>query len=246
VGNSPACHQFRFSFVRLRRLVYRDIKQENIGFDIRGDVKVFDFGLSKGLSSSLKAKQRKTGDVVYGYNLTPQTGSIPYMAPEVASGLPYDGQCDVFSFAILLWEIFTLRPAFKLMTRLEYMTRVVEQGERLPFPWRGGAAIPSLIKALIKEAWNSKPTQRPTMQRVAHMIRGELNIVCDGNDAFIRRTTHMNNRSSHSVRLGPTSELWNSPSALHDSYNKNGDHHGPLLSKQLHYNGPSLHNGIQS
>jgi hypothetical protein len=47
---------------------------ENIGFDIRGDVKVFDFGLVKSLDGRLKSK---TG---YGYNLTGFTGSIPYVS----------------------------------------------------------------------------------------------------------------------------------------------------------------------
>lgn len=84
----------------LNRLVYRDIKPEvrllcffswtanedpdispmlatllpqNIGFDVRGDVKVFDFGLCKDLDPRLKAK-----DGGYGYRLTGRAGSLPY------------------------------------------------------------------------------------------------------------------------------------------------------------------------
>jgi serine/threonine protein kinase len=56
------------------RLVYRDIKQQNIGFDVRGDVKVFDFGLCRGLSESMRAKDDSTGQPAYGYHLTPRTG----------------------------------------------------------------------------------------------------------------------------------------------------------------------------
>jgi serine/threonine protein kinase len=77
------------------RLVYRDIKLENFGFDIRGDIKVFDFGLCKSLSDNLIARDDK-GRAIHGYNLTPRTGSLPYMAPEVAVGMPYDTKCDVF------------------------------------------------------------------------------------------------------------------------------------------------------
>ena len=63
---------------------------ENIGFDIRGDVKVFDFGLCRSMD---KVDKNKNG---YGYKLTAKTGSIPYMAPEVALGQPYDEKVDVF------------------------------------------------------------------------------------------------------------------------------------------------------
>ena len=59
-----------FMYLHENRLIYRDIKPENIGFDIRGDVKIFDFGLCKSLSSKLKAR----GDG-YGFRLTGRAGS---------------------------------------------------------------------------------------------------------------------------------------------------------------------------
>ncbi|CAB9498375.1 Inhibitor of nuclear factor kappa-B kinase subunit beta [Seminavis robusta] len=63
-----------FMYLHENRLVYRDIKPENIGFDVRGDVKVFDFGLCKDLEPRLKCK-----DGGYGYKLTGRAGSLPYM-----------------------------------------------------------------------------------------------------------------------------------------------------------------------
>lgn len=45
---------------------------KNIGFDVRGDVKVFDFGLCKDLDPRLKNKEGG------GYRLTGRAGSLPY------------------------------------------------------------------------------------------------------------------------------------------------------------------------
>jgi hypothetical protein len=245
-------------------VVYRDIKQENIGFDIRGDVKVFDFGLSRAISTSIKARDAKTGAAEYGYNLTPRTGSIPYMAPEVMAGRPYDGQCDVFSFAILLWEIFNLRPAFPYMDRYEYIERVVHNGERLSFPIRSGI-VPASMKELIKDSWDGTPTQRPVMSNVANRIRNELNHMSDGDDAILRRSIHMNNRSNHSFRIDVLKQR-SSDSLLRRSSSSNllrrsassfrESTHGSMSLSQskakssntldLHFNGPSLHNGYEA
>lgn len=195
----------------LSRLVYRDIKQENIGFDIRGDVKVFDFGLCKSLSPALKAKDTG-GREVYGYLLTPRTGSVPYMAPEVADCRAYDCQCDVFSFAILLWEVLALKAAYKGYSRREFLERVVRKQERpqLNRNW------PPLTRLMIREAWDHDPEKRPDMKRVAVMIRGDLNEMSA--DASVRdRTAHMRERSAHSFRLSRTlSRSHRSQSNLHD------------------------------
>lgn len=54
--------------------MYRDLKPDNIGFDVRGDLKLFDFGLSRQLPP-----QRLTDGT---YRMTGDTGSPRYMAPE--------------------------------------------------------------------------------------------------------------------------------------------------------------------
>ena len=150
--------------------MYRDIKQENIGFDYRGDVKVFDLGLCKGLSPRLKNKEGA------GYLLTPRTGSVPYMAPEVVLMQPYDCSCDVFSFAILLWEIFSLKTAFKGYSRWDFLHRVVHKRER-PYIKRD---LPTLTRSMIREAWDDDPSKRPSMRRVALLLQGDINEMTSG------------------------------------------------------------------
>eukprot|EP00555_Chaetoceros_dichaeta_P007741 CAMPEP_0198257488 /NCGR_PEP_ID=MMETSP1447-20131203/7159_1 /TAXON_ID=420782 /ORGANISM="Chaetoceros dichaeta, Strain CCMP1751" /LENGTH=316 /DNA_ID=CAMNT_0043944407 /DNA_START=55 /DNA_END=1002 /DNA_ORIENTATION=+ len=77
-------------------IMYRDLKPENIGFDVRDEIKVFDFGLAKELLDTNKNEDET-------YNLTGYTGSLLYMAPEVALSKPYNRSADVYSFGMLLW-----------------------------------------------------------------------------------------------------------------------------------------------
>lgn len=150
--------------------MYRDIKQENIGFDYRGDVKVFDLGLCKGLSPGLRSKDEP------GYLLTPRTGSVPYMAPEVVLMKPYDCSCDVFSFAILLWEILSLKNAFQGYSRRDFLDRVVRGRER-PHIKR---QLPALTRSMIREAWDNDPFKRPSMKRVALLLQGDISEMTTG------------------------------------------------------------------
>jgi len=123
------------------------------------------------------------------------TGSVPYMAPEVADCKPYDSKCDVFSFAILLWEMLSFKRAFEGYKLLDYLDLVVKKKERprIPKSW------PPMIRHLIAEAWDPEPKGRPTMKRIATILRGALNDMST-DDSVQNRTTHMIDRSSHSQR----------------------------------------------
>ena len=152
-----------------------------------GDVKVFDFGLCKSLSPSLRASNGE-----YGYRLTGQAGSLPYMAPEVVLSKTYDSKCDVFSFAILLWEILSLQQCCKGYTPEKFVDRVIIHQVRFPIK----KSWPPLTRFMIPEAWDNDPKKRPDMKRVAILIRGDLNAMST-EDSVLHRTLHMIDRSSH-------------------------------------------------
>ena len=174
----------------MSRLIYRDIKPENIGFDIRGDVKVFDFGLCKNLDRDKKAEG-------YGYKLTPTTGSIPFMAPEVAKGLPYDTKADVFSFSLLLWGILNVDWAFHEYSIQEYFVRVIKYNERPPLK----RSWPTGLRTLLQEAWNQEPQTRPCMAKVGTSIRIELERLTHDNATFLHREQDIGEKSNRSFRI---------------------------------------------
>jgi len=157
-------------------LVYRDVKPENVGFDKDGSVQLFDFGLC----TSVQSKPKVDG----GYHLTGCVGSIPYMAPEVYQRQPYDNKCDVFSLAVLLWEVLSLQAPWGQLSSEQFEKRVVHGNQRLrvPHSW------PTATKSLLPKAWNADPTSRPDMQIIASLLQNDLVIMTE--DAVHRAERH--------------------------------------------------------
>lgn len=148
------------SYLHKRGIIHRDIKPENIGFDIRGDIKLFDFGLAK----ELKPKDKEGVDQ---YRTSGIAGTRRYMAPEVAFVSPYGYSADVYSFAIVLWEMLALKTAFECYCRERHYKEILVEGKRpeLPKSW------PFVIKNLLQRCWATKPADRPTFQSVCELIK---------------------------------------------------------------------------
>jgi len=70
-----------------------------------GKLKLFDFGLC----TCVKRRQSSNES----YEMTGNTGSLRYMAPEVALKAPYSEKADVYSFGIMIWQMARDRVPFK-------------------------------------------------------------------------------------------------------------------------------------
>jgi serine/threonine protein kinase len=136
---------------------------DNIGFDIRGDVKLFDFGLAKELDPTLKS-----GSCNELYELSGNTGSLRYMSPEVAQSEPYNLSADVYSFGLLLWQTCSLDLPYDGMNRQDHSELVVYGNERpqLDSSWS------TPLRILMKRSWEPEPLVRPSMDS---SIRYRLN-----------------------------------------------------------------------
>ena len=173
----PHLNSFVYLFIHSRcSIIYRDLKPDNIGFDIRGDVKIFDFGLSRQLPNC--GNQQRDGGVGGGstrtlndtFQMTGDTGSPRYMAPEVALEQPYNESSDVYSFGILLHQICSLEVPFEGYTMSMFEKKVVRGGYRpkMDPKW------PSRIQNLIGKCWTEKLSSRPCMAEVVEILRAEL------------------------------------------------------------------------
>ena len=152
-------------------------------FGQRDDIKLFDFGLAKELRDDLKVDNHL-------YKLTEMTGSLRYMAPEVANGQPYNAKCDTYSFAILLWEILALKPPYELYTPKSLREKVYNGLHKRP---PVDESWTQAMKLCLKRSWGQDVATRNTMEQVVGILRQECVRARNGDDQglehYRRRST---------------------------------------------------------
>jgi eukaryotic-like serine/threonine-protein kinase len=145
-------------------IVHRDVSPANIMVGFDGSVKVLDFGIAK-------AEERATKTV--GGTIK---GKYGYMSPEQCKGKPIDRRSDIFALGICLYELTTLRRAFKGNDDFETMKRIVA-GDVIP-PSVAVQGYPRELEAIILTALANDPNAR--FQTAQEMI--------EALDAFAVRT----------------------------------------------------------
>lgn len=163
-------------------IVYRDLKPDNIGFDAETNmVKLFDFGLAKRWREAEKAPDNGQHPSFSGlYQLTGNTGSLRYMAPEVAKCLPYDHTVDAYSFGILFWQICSLTTPYANYSTKMHADLVVRQGHR-PKP---DSTWPPTWIHLQKACWSTDKSVRPPFSQIVGILREQVQML-EGEDGFV-------------------------------------------------------------
>ena len=145
-------------YLSIPSIIFRDIKPDNIGFTKNDQIKIFDFGLAKELR-----RERYVAPNKYHGSIA---GSFRYMSPEMMSGAPYGLPADVYSFAILLWEIIHLKQPFPRSNPKHHRVDVLVWRSRP----RIKHGIPHVLKTLLRNSWHHKPHNRPNMNTVHNTI----------------------------------------------------------------------------
>ncbi|XP_050373019.1 integrin-linked protein kinase 1 isoform X1 [Argentina anserina] len=136
-------------------IIHRDLKPRNVLLvnSSADHLKVGDFGLSKLI------KVQNSHDV---YKMTGETGSYRYMAPEVFKHRRYDKKVDVFSFAMILYEMLEGNPPLSNYEPYD-AAKFVSEGHRPMFHGKGHTPE---LKELIEQCWSADMNQRPSFLEI--------------------------------------------------------------------------------
>ncbi|KAL6524459.1 hypothetical protein OROHE_016130 [Orobanche hederae] len=142
-------------YLHARGIVHRDLKSENLLLDGDMCVKVADFGISC-LESQSGGRSAK------GF-----TGTYRWMAPEMIGERRHTKKVDVYSFGIVLWELFTALTPFDDMTPEQAAFAVCQKNARPPLP----TSCPTAFCRLIHRCWSSNPDKRPQFDEIVSMLQ---------------------------------------------------------------------------
>jgi hypothetical protein len=130
-------------------ILHRDLKSGNLLVAHDNTVKVSDFGLAR-FSSSFVDDRRQRVSLL----------DVRIQAPEVLRSQKkiYTAQSDVYSFALLLWELAERRVPFALLDAPTIAQAVANHRLRPPLPSNINAEYVSLVA----QCWREEPSERPS------------------------------------------------------------------------------------
>jgi eukaryotic-like serine/threonine-protein kinase len=153
-------------------VVHRDIKPQNmLILPETGDLKIMDFGIARVSEVKAGTAPGTSGLTTAGTVM----GTPDYIPPEQAQGLPADFRSDVYSLAVVLYEVFTGRLPFNGDTVMQIVLAHIRNPP--PPPRTVNDHIPPQLEAVILRGLKKEPAER--YQSVEEMAR-DLDEVSSG------------------------------------------------------------------
>ncbi|XP_041054721.1 mast/stem cell growth factor receptor Kit-like isoform X2 [Carcharodon carcharias] len=175
------------NFLSSKNCIHRDLAARNILLTNGQIAKICDFGLARDIRND-------SNYVVKGNARLP----VKWMAPESIFDCVYTFESDVWSYGILLWEIFSLGsspyPGIPVDNKFYKM---IKEGYRMLSPELASTELYEVMKA----CWDSDALRRPTFAQVVGMIEEQLS---DTSKHYSNLESNFTSRlkfSSHSSRL---------------------------------------------
>ena len=138
-------------------LVHRDLKSSNVLFTKNMTAQICDFGTSRPMIKTTAPS--KVG------------GTYRWMAPEVADGDKINKACDVFSYAIVVWELIEHKIPFHNYRSDVKASLKILQGERPPIT---SPEWPLYLIELIQVCWSADPHDRPNFFGILTSLKNQF------------------------------------------------------------------------
>eukprot|EP00897_Mesotaenium_endlicherianum_P006998 jgi/Mesen1/6326/ME000328S05612 len=139
-------------YLHSKGIVHRDLKTSNLLLSLEGIVKIVDFGAARSEGRP--------------HDMTGETGTFRYMAPEMIDHKPYTKTVDVYSFGIVLWELVTGEVPYDGMSSLQAAFGVARKNLRPP----AVKGCPAVLNNLMQMCWHAQPQKRPTFASVVSIL----------------------------------------------------------------------------
>ncbi|CAM9241803.1 unnamed protein product [Scytosiphon promiscuus] len=153
------------AFLHSKNTVHGDLKSGNVLLDGDGRAKIADFGTSR-----WSYHTNSTGLATYATRSSQSTQmSIAWSAPEVLDSEGSTYQSDVYSFGIVVWEVFSRERPWANKTRPTEILTAVLRGCRPSFPVDAPADIVDIAKA----CWSGEPKERKTFRAILEGMKAK-------------------------------------------------------------------------
>ncbi|XP_078079466.1 fibroblast growth factor receptor 2-like isoform X5 [Mustelus asterias] len=138
-------------YLASQKCIHRDLAARNVLVTENNVMKIADFGLARDVHNIDYYKKTTNGRL-----------PVKWMAPEALFDRVYTHQSDVWSFGVLMWEIFTLGGSPYPGIPVEELFKLLKEGHRMDKP----ANCTNDLYMMMRDCWHAIPSQRPTFKQL--------------------------------------------------------------------------------